>query len=175
MQQKVIISKQKSKQSGFALIEIIVAIIIIGIMATLGIPRLYRAGTSPLERFTAQLNMLAQDGLQRAIAQQMPYKIVFNFKQNNRSVELVLAGKEEKVVNRIVLPTSIMLQDLIINGKTEMGRDEAWFFISPTGFAQEFILNITDPKTSATGNYGLVLNPFSVQFTLYDSFQKPVS
>lgn len=174
-QLKVIILEQKyNNQSAFALIEIIVAIIIIGIMATIGIPRLYRAGANQLESFTARLNTLVQEGIQRAQSENTPYKIHFYFKENNRSVQLRLAGKQEKIVSKIDMPATINLHDLYINRKIEMGREEAWLFISPTGMTQEFILNVIDPKTSASGSYGLVLNPFAGQFKLYDSFQKPV-
>jgi len=143
-------------------------------MATIGIPRLYRAGASQLESFTARLNTLVQEGEQRAITENIPYKLHFDFRQSNRIVQLRVAGKQEKIVSKIDMPASLTLHDLYINRKIEMGREEAWLFISPAGLTQEFIINLTDPKTSASGTYGLVLNPFAAQFKLYDSFQKPV-
>ena len=49
-----------------------------------------------------------------------------------------------------------------------------WFFISPDGKTQSVIVNLID-QTNNENPYllSLVLNPFSGQFEVYDSFQKP--
>ena len=54
--------------------------------------------------------------------------------------------------------------------------DNVWFFIIPDGLTQEVTINFVDyddmlPNGDAR-QFGLVLNPFSAQFKLYDTFKQ---
>ena len=51
-----------------------------------------------------------------------------------------------------------------------------WFYIIPEGMVQNVVINMTDTKDVRDNQarpVGLILNPFSAQLKIYDSFQKP--
>ena len=57
-----------NNQSGFGLIELLIAIAIIGLMVSVGAPAIkYRLPRYQREQFIARLNALVQMGLQQAI------------------------------------------------------------------------------------------------------------
>jgi hypothetical protein len=59
---------------------------------------------------------------------------------------------------------------------TKSKTEEMWFYVIPGGMAQDVIINFIDTKdlyNNAPRSVGLVLNPFSAQFKIYDTFQKP--
>lgn len=165
-----------SCKKGFTLIEIIVALLILGIMLTVGLPRLNRAGATIIDDFLVKLNTLVQEGAQRATTESVVYKITFNFKAKPAVVELSAANKQ---VTAIIIPEVISVDELYINRKLERGREEAWFFITPDGISQEVIINIIDTQRQETeltnSSFSFVLNPFTVQFKLYDFFQRPAA
>jgi hypothetical protein len=50
-----------------------------------------------------------------------------------------------------------------------------FFYVIPEGLSQEVTINFIDKKDSIDGRarmIGLVLNPFTVQFKVYDRFAK---
>jgi hypothetical protein len=54
--------------------------------------------------------------------------------------------------------------------------DKVWFFVIPEGLTQAVTINLFDTKDLLQNKkprpVGLVLNPFSAQFSVYDQFQK---
>ncbi len=164
-------------EQGFSLIELIVALLIIGIIITVGIPRLNRVGATVMDNFLVRLNTLVLDAAQRAVSENTTYKVLINFKSRPPRIEIRPMQPAEKMVNSMEIPSTIQIDELYINRKVEPGRDEAWFFITPEGLSQEVIMNVIDRQAKESspqlGDYGLVLNPFTRQFKLYDRFQRP--
>jgi hypothetical protein len=53
---------------------------------------------------------------------------------------------------------------------------ELWFFLVPEGLAQQVTINMIDTVDTFDDkprHIGLVLNPFLMQFKVYDAFAKP--
>jgi len=161
---------------GFTLIELLIALFILGILFAVGIPRLARTGATALDTFLVKFNGLVQDAVQRAAAENKVSKILFNFRAKPVAVQLRMIT-DDKVVKAIEMPQNLEIEELFINRKNEPGRDEAWFFINPDGTSQEVIINLIDTEKKErypeAGNYALILNPFTVQFKLYDEFTRP--
>lgn len=70
-------------KKGFALIEIIVAILIIGIMIGLSIPRFFSAGNISLQKFVTNLNFLMQEGVSHATNDSINANPLFNWPFSN--------------------------------------------------------------------------------------------
>ena len=55
--------------------------------------------------------------------------------------------------------------------------ENIWFFVMPDGVCQEVIVNIVDQPENQSEKEGkqfsVVLNPFTAQCVMYDTFQKP--
>lgn len=182
-----------SNKSGFTLVELMVAIVIIGILASFLLPNLGR--TRPRyerEEFIARLSGLAQLAWRQAVISGNIHRIKFNIKERFALIEsqqVSESGKktqEYKPIEGQYVPSKITWQprfevrQFLIEGIDEMRHGtsrttEAWFYVMPDGLAQEVIINFVDTVDLVDGKprpFGLVLNPFNAQFTAYAAFQK---
>jgi prepilin-type N-terminal cleavage/methylation domain-containing protein len=184
-----------NKHAGFTLLELLIVILIMGLLSAIIIPNLKR--TTPRyerEEFIARFNALTQLAWRQALgthkAQQVSIdlskKIIFllvDTGEKDRSGEPVF-----KPITGLAVETSISIPDqfefkqFFIEGYDMMAKftrtktDEMWFYIIPEGMAQDVIVNFVDTKDTIDDvprQVGLVLNPFSAQFKIYDAFQKP--
>lgn len=185
----------RGSNNGFSLLELLVVVAIIGILMAVIVPN-FRNILPGRERkmFIEKLNGLTRTAWQRALVERKTQKIVFDF--GKRSIWLESAtgaikdGQQEfmrsktaYIPTQIKIPKSIEIKNFIIEGFDEMGRygsgrrtTESWFYLIPDGLAQSVTINFLDLRsTTASGKprqYGLVLNPFSAQFKVYDGLQK---
>jgi len=178
-----------TSKPGFSFIEIIVAMMIMGIMAALVMPQLLVRGERAVDTFVADIAKITQLGIERAVLTGKVHRIFFDFKADEKptmSLQVLAekqdAGGERKFepVGADYIKTSYPLHNQIaIKNFYLLGVDKAaegalktsWYYLLPEGVSQEIIINISDELTGDTA--GLVLNPFSVRFTVYDTFQKP--
>lgn len=184
-----------SNRPGFSLLEILIAVAIVGIFAAVAIPNFGRMMPYyQREQFIAQLNGLVQCAWQQALTTRSVCKVDFNIK--NREVALLLQklGEQDKngdpvfapiktayLKTTIRIPEQIDIKQFFIEGFDEMTRSStknstnAWFFVVPDGLTQLVTINLVDTKDlfdNKPRQIGLVLNPFHAQFAVYDSFQK---
>ncbi|MCF7900021.1 type II secretion system GspH family protein [Candidatus Babeliales bacterium] len=183
--------------SGFSLIEIILSIALLGIIAMIVVPNF--SGRVPLyqrKEFISTLNAVVRRAWVKTIESAHPHKIVFNLNQRTlkiqeRTQQQDAAGKfifkdihAQYIKSGFVWDERYKIENFYVEGVDEVGRhatgsqlEDIWFFIVPEGLAQEAIINILDTQDATDGNegrqIGLVLNPFSVEFEVYDDYQRP--
>lgn len=181
-------------RKGFTLLEIIVAVAIIGLVSAIVIPNFMRRAPSyERQEAIANLNALTQLAWQNALIEDKIHKIKFNFKTGQVSLEIA-TGEYEKgeptfkplermhISTEFIWPEHLEIRQFIVEKFDEMARfigkrtETVWFFIMPDGLAQDVIINFIDTKDQLPDGRarsgGLVLNPFNVQFKEYDTFQK---
>ncbi|MGB8367577.1 MAG: prepilin-type N-terminal cleavage/methylation domain-containing protein [Candidatus Babeliales bacterium] len=185
----------KGNQKGFTLIEILIVLAVIGLLAKIIIPNLQQLMPQyERKQFTGKLNAMLQFGWQQAIITQKICKVVFSIEERKVSLQIATdnynrAGKEifEPIKGKYLKPIffwpeQFKFKQFFIEGFDEMARfaggktASTWFYITPGGFAQDVIINILDTKDLKNNKpriIGLVLNPFTAQFNIYDTFQKP--
>jgi prepilin-type N-terminal cleavage/methylation domain-containing protein len=179
---------------GFTLIEILVAVALIALLATVVAPNLGRRSPRvEREKFVAKLNALMQFAWQDALITNKLHQVDIDFTKRVVTV-LVESGKDSQgkkifqqvkrayMDTRIAWPRNFEVKNFYIDGKDAMEESAlratagAYFYVVPDGLTQEIILNCVDAKDRLrNGNlrlFSLVLNPFSAQFTYYDTFQK---
>lgn len=182
-------------RSGFSLLEIMVAILIIGLMAAIVSPNLGRKKpTYERQRFLGNLNALVRLAAQQASATGKLHRLYFDFERNKVTVEMKAEEKNDKgeqvfkpmkapyLHSSLTWPKYYWPQNFFIEGVDELSSEgsmstkkKVWFFIMPDGLAQDVIINIIDRNPAYRGKskqIGLVMNPFSAQFKIYDNFQK---
>lgn len=176
----------KSKTSGFSLIEIMVAMVIIAIMATALVPRISRRRSDMRAQITHELNGLMQFASINALSTGKVQQIFFDMRnQPFVEVRIVTGEKDaqgkvqtapisgEYIKTRITWPESLEIKNFYIAGKDVVPGGvlkDAWFFVVPDGMAQPVVINAVDDQG---GVLSLVLNPFTVQFKRYDEAQRP--
>lgn len=193
--QKVSGSVCGSYKSGFTLIEVLVAIAIIALMATIVVPQLFRRVPSyERKQFIGRLNALAQYARQHALMKHTVHQLFFHLEQRTITIKqqtdkrdatgqsIFAPLKNVGLKTTIKIPEHLQIKQFFIEGDDAMkafaGKptQEVWFFVIPEGLSQSVTLNITDTKDrmsdGAARPIGLVLNPFTVQFKVYDTFQK---
>lgn len=184
-----------SYKQGFSLIEILIAVVIIGIMAAVVAPN-FTSKKAGQERkaFIAKLNELMQLAWQNALTTNSLHKVVFDFKKKRVSIEQATGEKDSQgdqkfaplkeayLETTIEWPDHLHIKNFFIEGFDEMkrfsGRDtgETWFFVVPDGMTQAVTINLIDTNDlqndGRSTKVSLVLNPFNAQFTSYDTFKK---
>ncbi|MCL5875167.1 MAG: prepilin-type N-terminal cleavage/methylation domain-containing protein [Candidatus Dependentiae bacterium] len=178
-------------KQAFTLIELLVAIAIILLMATISVPA-YKRLFPNIERnnFLSKLEQLTTFAWNNAVNTNKIHAILFDIKEGQVRIQ-VDSGKRE-TIGKIVLqnikgahlqtstaiPKNIEIKNFIIEGFDEASKgrlEQAYFYIMPDGLAQQVTINMVDTAQRIAGRarqIGLVLNPFSARFTIYDQFQK---
>ncbi len=194
MGQKRIALESRTK-SGFSLIEIVIALAIMGLLLTIAVPNVQRLRPGyERNRFVSTLSNLVQRAWQNALVTHELHRVWFDVKQRRVVVQRALDKRDqmgepmyqeissEYVAAEDSWPESLQFKDFFIDGvdvlhAPGMRIHEFWFFVFPDGNCQEVILNIFDTSDTTESEAGtrlsLVLNPFSARFTQYATFQKP--
>ncbi len=186
-------------RAGFSLVEIALVIAILAIIGMVVAPNFSRR--VPLyaqQEFVAGLNTVARQAWVQSLETGAPHKVIFNLAQ--RTIRMERKTKEvdhdgEAVFEPVVLdslpenyewPEQFEIKQFFVEGVDEVGKhasdsvmEDVWFFVIPEGMAQEVIINLIDTKdthhTLDGQELSLALNPFRVQFTVYEEFQNPSS
>lgn len=183
-----------SNKSGFTLLEILVAIALVAILATIVVPNLFqRKPYYERQQFIRSLNMLSSFAWQQAIITHKTHKITFDMPKRMASVQIETDKKNDKgdsvfapmkgayLKTSFTWPKHLEIKNFYIEGFDEMGRmvggktNEIWYYVVPNGTAQAVIINIIDTQDKINNKprqIGLVLNPYSAVFKEYDVFQK---
>lgn len=180
---------------GFSIIELVFVIAIIGLITAVAIPNLFKR--RPLyeqKAFVTALNAFMAEAWQRGLTTQKIQKIVFDMQERKVRLEQEtnkLDSNGAKIFTPVVVqyapvapswPQTFEIQQFFVQGADELSSqarttNAVWFFVLPGGLAQEVIINMVDIKTQNDRDegkkFGLVLNPFTVQFKTYDEFQSP--
>jgi prepilin-type N-terminal cleavage/methylation domain-containing protein len=166
------------KQKAFSILELVVAIAVIGTLLTVAIPQFIgRSAAAERQRFVEELNLMLNAAYINAIDTHTSHRIIYDFKQSLFSVEHeVKTGEYESLGSALAhatcdVPVGYIFEQFIINNKDEMAtsseRSTAWFFLSENGVPQE--VRLTVALDEGKGKMWLVLNPFLVQFIAYDT------
>ncbi len=184
-----------NKSSGFSLLELLVVIAIMGILGAIIMPNINRS-TPRYEReeFIARFNALVQYGWQQALATHKMQRINVDVGKKmltlaedsggkDRSGEIVFKPNPNAVQETFCpIPDQIVIKQFFIEGFDMMAKfsrsktASVWFYIIPEGMVQDVVINGMDTKDTHGDQpraFGLVLNPFTAQFRIYDEFQKP--
>ena len=177
---------------GFTFVELIVAIALIGVMALVVVPYFRGRDTGKdRQEFVSGLNHFVAGARYNAILSGKNQKVVFDLENFQVWVEQQVGQKNaqgEELYEKVQADYSeslfgwdnqkIKIKDVLINGKNAILSsdgisDKVWFFVVPDGNAQNVTINFRDEvesdKYGEPSYYHLILNPFSVQFKLYES------
>lgn len=187
---------RNTSKPGFTFIELIIAIVLIGIMAIIVVPNFMSDNlVQDRQENLAKLNTLLATAQYNAISANKLTRVVLDLKSSKIYLEEISNQKDslgqdlyEPVKidyndTSLIWDPNLKIEAIYINNQNELLSqlelsDKVWFYIVPDGNAQSVMINFTDLKANEKFNemtqFSLVLNPFIVQFKLYDYFQKPV-
>lgn len=175
--------------------ELLIVLGIIGVLSAALVPSF--RGKSPRyerEQFIARFNTLIQYGWQQALVTHKVHRITVDVGKKLISLTVHSDEKDKsgegvyKPLTNPVQETECIILDQInikqffIEGfdmVAKFSRNKIatmWFYIIPEGMVQSVVMNFNDTKDVRDDQprpVGMVLNPFSAQFKVYDAFQKP--
>lgn len=180
---------------GFSLLELLVVIAIIGMLSAIIMPNIQRS-TPRYEReeFIARFNTLVQYGWQQSLLTHKIHRVHVDVAKKlisltvasdaiDKSGDPVFKPIPDSVYDtECIIPEQFQIKQFFIEGfdmMTKFGRSKSaavWFYIMPEGMVQSVVINFLDTKDMRDDqplSVGLVLNPFTAQFKIYDTFQKP--
>lgn len=189
LKRNILVSGTSKNTFGFTFIELVVVIMIIALVATIAIPNLQqRMPGYQRKQFFTELNSLMTIAWEHALSTNTLHRVLFDFDRRTIKIELEIKDHEkEKAKFKEITgayrktmyqwPETIEVRQFFIEGVNEMRSgtkvDKMWIFITPEGLAQDVVINAVDINQHAEIPLGFVLNPFTAQFTSYETFQKP--
>ena len=182
------------KRPGFTLLELVVVVAIMAILATIIIPQLGRGNArKQREQFVMKFNTLLRHAAGDAVATNKIHKVIIDIANRSITIQQQTAQKNTegqwiyKTPRRayaqipLPIPPTYSVKNCVVEGFDEMSSfaggttKTVWFYIMPQGLAQAVTLNILDrmeKKPAQAQQFGLVLNPLTVQFRMYDAWQE---
>ncbi|OGB84245.1 hypothetical protein A3F66_06480 [candidate division TM6 bacterium RIFCSPHIGHO2_12_FULL_32_22] len=179
-------------KSGFSLIELVIALVILGLLAAITVPTLRTfLAKDDRKTFLTELNSVVSNALETAILSDKMSRVVFDLVNKKVFVEeqsgkKLPGGKLDFVpiteryvqnqfdwskINFEIKNFYIDTKDEMILSVGQIRKEKVWFYILPDATAQPVILNIIDLNenlSQSESQFSLVLNPFSVQFKMYE-------
>ncbi len=183
------------KRAGFSFVEIIVAILILGITLSVAVPSLLKKEPKQQRQlFVQELNRFLEQASHQGIVTGIIQKITFDTNKRELTVmaeKYAVHDKQEKEeqqknepTHRMAWPDNLDVEQFFIQGVDEFSArnsgkttNEIWFYLIPDAMAQEVIINGRDIKDVRAGGeqktWSFVLNPFTLRFKIYEEFQSP--
>ena len=185
-------NKFKHTATGFSFIEILVALLLLSIFASMVMPRIFgnRKGVVK-KQFFSDFSHVMSDTLYQAITTKKIHQVFFDF--NSREINIKIHHVDPTETNKhkqfkilppgnfhssLIIPEQLIIQNFYINGENVMSAgkttNDAWFYIMPDGTAQSIVINIEDENEETNYNsFSITVNPFYSQVQLHESYQKP--
>ena len=174
---------KNSIRLGFSLLEMVIVLALIGIAMTIIMPSFRKKNDLQIQGFRDNFTLLLHAAYLNALEKNKFQKIYVDIKNNKIQLQEE-SGKDKLTGDLLFSPLKaarfiLEIRNFYIHTKQGI-KDQAaqavndvWFFITPDGIAQEVVINIVDASDKpAQPETGLILNPFTLNFELYDTFQK---
>lgn len=178
------------RNSGFSLLELLVAMFLLGLMATFGLKMLQ--GIRPVfkqEKFVENVRTVLAIAWQRALATGNLHRVYFDLEKRvmvaemqtndpNDSKEIFAPVARAYDSTTFTWPEGISIKQFFIQETDRMHKSGSkttaiWFYVLPDGMVQPVIINLEEMVDGSRLPLSIVVNPFTAQLTTYDTFQKP--
>lgn len=163
------------KANGYSLIEISLAIGILGLLIAITVPFLTQKRGDQRTEFTHNLSGLVRNAYVASAQSGYMHKVLFDLK--NQKVFLQRAekpGQHERTIkfsdyhggipSRIAIPNGVKITKFVVNGTDEISGDDTkklWFFVSDQGIIQAVTMALEYESGQAIT---FIIDPFSHQF-----------
>lgn len=178
------------KRGAFSLIEILVVVVVVGILATMALPRL--AKKQPEAEWNSileEVNNLVYYARQESISNQQTYRLRFQSNPTDQdSVQVEVERQDPNKPRQTIytpvksyyfkpvykFPEVIMLH-AVYHGKKEMlseNKNNAYCYIIPNGLVQEVLVHLERTTDEGKSRSTLKMAPFFGRFELLEGFVK---
>lgn len=173
------------------MIEILIVVMLVGLMATLVMPRLFRrAPNTQWKNIADDVNNLVFFARQEAIANQGVYRVRFKRKSGQKTIAVVeqeqpnpeKPGTKKYVrafsayFNTLYEFADIINIDAVYLGKKNQMQEndgQAYCYVVPDGLVQPIIIHLTRTLKDKTSKVSFKMAPFLGTFELIEKHVKP--
>lgn len=182
--------------SGFSFLQLVIVIAIIALVGLVVVPNYSkRVPLAQRREFYESFNAIVRQAWARSLQTGHVHKILCNLKDRTVALEeqIIATDKDGKPVfapvalsyftKKYEWPDYFEIKQFYVEGIDEIAKhnpenvmEDIWFFVVPEGMAQEVIINFVDTRETSNlfeSQASLVLNPFRVQFQMYEEFKNP--
>ncbi len=183
-------------KAGFTLLELVVVIFVLGLLLRITVPMFVnRIPGYKRNEFITQVSSLIKLAWQNALITQRMHRVWFDLEKKIMRVEIVKPkkkGNDKEEFEPISVsylkseyhwPETFFIKQLYVDGTNILNQpgvktETAWVYVLPEGLMQPTIINVVDTAESDEHNnegkqIGLVVNPFTAQLSVYETFAKP--
>ena len=179
------------RANGFTLLEILLVVVVIGVVSTMMLPRLFKQ--KPQEKWATvldELNNLVSFARQEAISHHNTYRLHFQItKDGVYTVKVEVEGPHPEKVNQKIytvtksyyfnptynFPSSITIL-AIYHGREEQfnqNRQHAYCYVIPNGLVQEILMHLVRKKDGKESKVTFQMAPFFGKFELQTGLIRP--
>lgn len=178
------------KHGAFSLVELMVVMVVIGILATMALPRLAKKKPSTeWKNVLEEVNNLVYYARQEAISTQNTYRLHFQSKKTAvDTVQVELEGPDpQKPTHKIyrtvrshyfkpiyTFPEEITIHE-VYHGKQkqfEENKNHAYCYVIPNGLVQEILVHLERTRNGEKSKVTFKMSPFFGKFELLEGFVK---
>jgi len=177
--------------SAFTMIEILIVVMLVGLMATMVMPRLFRrAPNTQWKNIADDVNNLIFFARQEAIANQGIYRVRFKRKSGQKTIAVVEQEQQnpEKPGTKIYVRAyssyfntqyefaDVISIDAVYLGKTNQMQEndgQAYCYVVPDGLVQPIIMHLTRKLKGKISKISLKMAPFLGTFKILEKHVKP--
>ena len=179
-------------RQGFTLLELIIAISIMGILFAIAVPKVGSDSSKKIKKeFVSKINLIVRLAWQNSLITGKIHEVRFDLV--NRTIQIRVKSdkkndkKSEEFENleftdlhtSYSWPVKINIKQFFVEGEDKiatfgLGEKQelvVWFYIIPDGFSQRVVINLSNDTGQNVDEFSMVLNPFNAQFKEYESFQ----
>ena len=182
----------KIRNAGFTMIELMVVIVLIGMIATMAMPRLFRRPPSlDWSAIADGINNLVFFARQEAISNQKIYRLTFQ-SSNKKEPQYVVVEEEavdpedakKLIYKQVYSPYFNTRHDLaepvkmvsFYQGKNEFfaeNKGRGYCYVIPDGLVQDVVIHLIRLYEGQESKASLKMMPFTGKFELFDGHIKP--
>lgn len=180
----------KHTQPGISFIEILVVLLLISILMSTVMPRIFSYNPRrTYQTFFHDFAQLLSDTAYQAVMSKKTHQIFWDFKNKKITVKQYAPDDTEKNIakqfkplpkdvfhTQLDLPDYFTIANFIIQGKESLIpgaiTNDAWFYVMKDGSCQATTINIGDSTQPEGTGFSIQINPFYSQATYHDEFSK---
>lgn len=171
------------------LIEITIALFIIGLMAAIAVPALFKRPPDRRRLFIADLNTMVQSAVKNAIETNSVHRLLFDFDKQRVSLEKaakkgllkdLITVRYEPVVGGVLktscaIPGAMVFKSFVIEKNQDelaggMKTKQVFFVVDNNGYVQDVTIGLGEEDRDDVKI--LTINPFSKRFEVSDGIKK---
>lgn len=195
VKQEMIVKEYMPLKKGMTLLEVAIGLALLALAGSIVAPSFLRQiARYERNKCLSDLDAIAAQAWLHTLQTGLLHRIKFNLAAGAIVVEQQKYSSEGELVYEkvplyfsnkdFILPKDYNIENFYIDGIDECAQhgagrtmEDVWFYLYPQGYTQAVIINMLNMRAANKGTsgeeIGLVLNPFRMQFEVYDAFQKP--